>query len=206
MEGVFIVFQYISAGAILGVLATLVPFCYRYFWGSKSHISVSRFTTLDDSEWRDGRNESKPIWTRRILVRASNDGWRDGVISNVQLSEVVLTGKSGQTLINDTENGVHKIELEHFSSSGEMTRLSVEQRTSYGGQIIGGRDDELLGIIPFILQESDLGEEMKQADEGDFTFTFTIEDNKRIYETSVDVSTSLQDSAGGKLRKEATDC
>ncbi len=56
-----------------------------------------------------------------------------------------------------------------------------------------------MGIIPFILQESELGEEMKEAKKGLFKFSFTVEDNKRVYYTSVNVSTSLEDSTGGKL-------
>lgn len=192
-----------SAGAILGALVTLVvgsiPFAYRYIWGAKSHVSLSQFTTLDDSEWRDGRNNDKPVWSRRILVRASNNGWRDGVISDFSPEEVRLTGDSEETVIKNPEDSVLKIELEHFSESGEMTRLDVDQRTNYKGQIVGGRDDELMGVIPFILQESELGKAMKKAQSGDFNFSATVEDNKRIYSTGIEVSTSLENSAGGKL-------
>jgi len=157
------------------------------------------FTTLDDSEWRDGRNSDKPVWSRRILVRASNNGWRDGVISDFSLEEVRLAGDTETTVIKNPEDGVLKTELEHFSESGEMTRLEVDQRTNYKGQIVGGRDDELMGVVPFILQESELGESMKKAQSGDFKFSATVEDNKKIYSTSIEVSASLEDSAGGKL-------
>lgn len=193
----------LSTGAILGAIATLtgagIPLFYRYVWGSKSHVSLSRLTTTEDSEWRDGRNNNLPVWSRRILVRASNSGWRDGVISQVTLDEVVLSGKSGHTIISAPEDSVHKIKLEHYSEAGENTHLTLQQRTSYRGQIVGGRSDELMGIIPFILQESELGEEMKEAKKGLFKSSFTVEDNKRVYYTSVNVSTSLEDSAGGKL-------
>ncbi|MFC6938463.1 hypothetical protein ACFQE8_00620 [Salinirubellus sp. GCM10025818] len=193
----------LSTGAILGAIATLtgagIPLFYRYVWGSKSHVSLSRLTTTEDSEWRDGRNNNLPVWSRRILVRASNSGWRDGVISQVTLDEVVLSGKSGHTIISAPEDSVHKIKLEHYSEAGENTHLTLQQRTSYRGQIVGGRSDELMGIIPFILQESELGEEMKEAKKGLFKFSFTVEDNKRVYYTSVNVSTSLEDSTGGKL-------
>ena len=192
-----------SAGAILGASITLVvgslSFAYRYIWGAKSHVSLSRFFTLDDSEWRDGRNSDKPVWSRRILARASNNGWRDGVISDFSLEEVRLVGDTETTVIKNPEDGVLKTELEHFSESGKMTRLEVDQRTNYNGQIVGGRDDELMGVVPFILQESELGESMKKAQSGDFTFSATVEDNKRIYSTSIEVSASLGDSAGGKL-------
>lgn len=193
----------LSAGAVLGTIATLIgagtPLAYRYVWGSKSHVSISSLTTIDDSEWRDGRNNDLPIWSRRILVRASNSGWRDGVISQVTLDEVVLSGEFGQIIVEDPEDSVHEIELEHFSETGENTRLSLQQRTNYGGQIVSGRDDELMGIIPFIIQESELGEKMKKANKGRFKFSFVIEDNKRIYSTSVNASTTLENSAGGKL-------
>jgi len=192
-----------SAGAILGASVTFVigslSFAYRYIWGAKSHVSLSRFSTLDDSEWRDGRNSDKPVWSRRILVRASNNGWRDGVISDFSLEEVRLAGDTETTVIKNPEDGVLKTELEHFSESGEMTRLEVDQRTNYKGQIVGGRDDELMGVVPFILQESELGESMKKAQSGDFKFSATVEDNKKIYSTSIEVSASLEDSAGGKL-------
>ena len=192
-----------SAGAILGAAVTLVvgsiPFAYRYIWGAKSHVSLSRFTTLDDSEWRDGRNNDKPVWSRRILVRTSNNGWRDGVISGFSLEEVRFTGDTEKPVIKNPEDDVLKTELEHFSESGEMTRLNVDHRTNYKGQIVGGRDDELMGIILFILQESELGKSMKNAQSGDFIFSATVEDNERIYSTSIEVSTTLEDSAGGKL-------
>jgi len=197
----------LSAGAVLGAIATLtgasIPLIYRYVWGSKSHVSLSRLTTIEDSEWRDGRNNNLPVWSRRILVRASNSGWRDGVISQVTLDEVVLSGKFGCTIVENPEDSVHKIELEHFSETGENTLLTLQQRTSYDGQIVGGRNDELMGIIPFILQKSELGEKMKEANKGLFKFSFTVEDNKRIYSTSVNVSTPLKDSAGGNLSHSA---
>lgn len=192
-----------SAGAILGASVTLIAgslsFAYRYIWGAKSHVSLSRFSILDDSEWRDGRNNDKPVWSRRILVRGSNNGWRDGVISDFSLEAVRLAGDTETTEIKNPEDGVLITELEHFSESGEMTRLEVDQRTNYKGQIVGGRDDELMGVVPFILQESELGEAMKKAQSGDFKFSATVEDNKRIYSTSIEVSASLEDSAGGKL-------
>lgn len=192
-----------SAGAILGASVTLVvgsiPFAYRYIWGAKSHVSLSRFAMLDNSEWLDGRNNDKPVWSRRILIRASNNGWRDGVISNFTLEDVRFTGYSEDTVIKNPEDSVLKTELEHFSESGEMTRLDVDQRTNYKGQIVGGRDDELMGVIPFILQESELGKAMKNAQSGVFKFSATVEDNERIYSTSIEVSTSLEDSTGGKL-------
>ena len=192
-----------SAGAILGSSVTLVvgsiPFTYRYVWGAKSRVSISRFSTLEDSEWRDIRGNDKPAWSRRILVRVSNDGWRDGVISGFSLEKVRLTGDGKETVIKNPKDSVLKIKLEHFSESGEVTRLDVDQRTNYKGQIVGGRDDELMGIIPFILQESELGEAMKNAESGDFTFSATVEDNERIYSTSIEVFASLEDSAGGKL-------
>lgn len=82
-----------------------------------------------------------------------------------------------------------------------MTRLDVDQRTNYKGQIVDGRDDELIAVIPFILQESELGTAMKEAQNGHFKFSVTVEDNKRIYSTSIEVSASLEDSAGGNLGK-----
>ncbi|MFC7059259.1 hypothetical protein [Halovenus salina] len=192
-----------SAGTILTASISLLvgsaTFGYRYIWGAKSHVSLSRFYTLDDSEWRDGRNNDKPVWSRRILVRVSNNGWRDGVISDFSLDKVRLVGDTETTVIKNPEDGVLKTELEHFSESAEMTRLEVDQRTNYKGQIVGGRDDELMGVVPFILQESELGEAMKKAQSGDFKFSATVEDNKRIYYTSIEVSVSLEDSAGGKL-------
>ena len=197
----------LSAGAVLGAIATLtgagIPLIYRYVWGSKSRVSLSILTTIEDSEWRDGRNNNLPVWSRRILVRASNSGWRDGLISQITLDEVVLSGHFGHSVVDAPEDSVHKIELEHYSETGEKTRLTLQQRTSYSGKIVGGRNDELMGIIPFILQESELGEKMKEADEGLFKFSFTVEDNKRIYSTSVNVSTSLNNSAGGKLSRSA---
>jgi len=195
-----------SAGAVLGSIATLVaaglPIYIRYVWGSKSHVSLTRFSTLEDSEWRDGRNESLPVWTRRCLIRATNSGWRDGVVTNVALDEVLLYGNDGTQFVQHPEDGIHKIELEHFAASGEMTRLDLRQRTNFRGQIVGGRDDGMMSIIPFILQESSLGRKMKSSNHGVFTFEFTIEDHKRIYYTTVDVQTSLEDSAGGKLQME----
>lgn len=192
-----------SAGAILGASVTLavgsVPFIYRYIWGAKSHVSLSRFTTLGDSEWRDGRNDNMAVWSRRILVRASNNGWRDGVISDFSLEEVRLTGDTDETVIKNPEDSVLKTELEHFSEAGEMTRLDVDQRTNYKGQIVGGRDDELMGVVPFILQDSELGKAMKDANSGVFMFSAMVEDNKRVYSTRIEVSVSLEDSAGGKL-------
>jgi len=192
-----------SAGTILtasiSLLVASATFGYRYIWGAKSHVSLSRFTTLGDSEWRDGRNDDKPVWSCRILVRASNNGWRDGVISDFSLKEVRLTGDTGEPVIKNPEDGVLKTELEHFSEAGEMTRLEVDQRTNYKGQIVGGRDDELMGIVPFILQESELGKAMKDANSGVFMFSATVEDNKRVYSTRIEVSISLEDSAGGKL-------
>ena len=106
-------------------------------------------------------------------------------------------------VVDAPEDSVHKIELEHYSETGQKTRLTLQQRTSYRGQIVGGRNDELMGIIPFILQESERDQKMKEADEGLFKFSFTVEDNKRIYSTSVNVSTSLDNSAGGKLGRSA---
>ena len=189
----------------IGAIATLTGLFYRYVWGSKSHVSVSRFATIDDSEWRDGRTNGMPIWTRRILIKVANNGWRDGTITQIELDEVVLTGEFGQTTVDNPEEGVYKIELEYFSESGESTRLSLQQRTSYDGQIIGGRDDAKMGIIPFILRESELGEMMRDTDEGTFRFIFTIEDNKRTYSTSVEVSTPLEDSSGGSLNNPVQD-
>jgi hypothetical protein len=110
-------------------------------------------------------------------VRASNNGWRDGIIGGIELDQVVVWDEDGEkTVISDPESGVHKIDLEHFSPSGENTRLSIQQRTSYRGQIIPGRDDELIGILPFILQDSELGDTMKHGERGVFSFTFTIEE------------------------------
>lgn len=83
-----------------------------------------------------------------------------------------------------------------------MTRPSFGKRTSYKGQIIGGRDGEMMAIIPTIRQESELGEEMRAAEKGKFTFTFTLEDEKRLYHADVDIHTSLEDSTGGNLRSE----
>lgn len=193
-----------SAGAVLGAIAALVgagvPFWYRYVYGSRSRVSVSRLTTIDDSKWRDGTNDDKPVWSRRILVRAANDGWRDGVIGDVELEQVVVCGEDGgRTGFSDPADGIHKIALEHFSPDGESTRLSIQQRTDYGGQIVSGRDDELMGVLPFILRDSDLGEAMQKGKRAEFTFTFTVEDNERIYSSSVDVTTELTDSAGGAL-------
>ncbi|UPW01635.1 hypothetical protein M0R88_05915 [Halorussus gelatinilyticus] len=193
-----------SAGAVLGSIATLVgagtPLYYRYVRGAKSHISLSRLETIEDSEWRDGRVDGNDRWSRRILIRASNNGWRDGVIRDVVLNQVILSDSSGQSIVDSPESGVEKIELEHFDRSGEKTRLTLQQRTNYGGQIVGGRDDELLAIIPFILQDSDLGKSMKHADRGTFSFSLQIEDNKRIYWTTIEATTSLEDSAGGDLQ------
>jgi hypothetical protein len=160
-------------------------------------------TTIEGSERRDGRNNDLPVWSRRILVRASNSGWRDGLISRITLDEVVLSGNFGHMVVDAPEDSVHKIELEHYSETGQKTRLTLQQRTSYRGQIVGGRNDELMGIIPFILQESERDQKMKEADEGLFKLSFIAEDNKRIYSTSVNVSTSLDNSAGGKLGRSA---
>lgn len=194
-----------SAGAILGAIATLVgagiPIYIRYIWGAKSHVSITRFATLDDSEWRDGRNEDKPVWSRRCLIKVSNSGWRDGVITDVSLSEVLVSGGEGMEIIQDPSKGVHKIEIEHYSEDTSVRRLDIQQRTAFHGQIIGGRDDVMMGVVPFILQESELGQAMKSADRGEFTFSFTVEDIKRVYYTDVKVQTSLEDSAGGKLKR-----
>ncbi|WP_254530455.1 hypothetical protein [Natrinema gelatinilyticum] len=83
--------------------------------------------------------------------------------------------------------------------------MDFEQRVDYQGQIVRGRDDELFGIIPFILHKSELGRKMEKAEKGVFTFSVTVEDNKRIYSTSIEVSTKPKDStneeASRKLRQ-----
>jgi len=196
----------VTTGAALGAVATLVgagvPVYIRYVRGSKSRVSFSRFETMDDSEWRDGSHKDLPVWTRICVIRASNDGWRDGIISQGSLDEVVLFGDFGRETVKNPERGVHRIVLKHHSTDGDGTRLTLTNPQRRGGQIIGGRDDEMLSVIPFILQESELGQKMKASDEGVFTFSLTIEDNKRVYRKSVEVRTSLDDSAGGKLQKE----
>jgi len=193
-----------SAGAVLGAIATLVgagvPLLYRYVYGSKSRVTLSRISTIDDSEWRDGRNENQEVWSRRVLMRASNNGWRDGVIGGVELREVIIWDSDGErTVVQNPQPGVDKIELENFHPDGETTRLSIQQRTNYGGQIISGRGDELIASLPFILQKSELGRMMQRGERALFSFDFTVEDNKRIYSATVDVTTELTDSAGGDL-------
>jgi len=162
-----------SAGAVLGGIATLVgagvPLWYRYVYGSKSRVTLSRISTIDDSEWRDGRDENQEVWSRRVLIRASNNGWRDGVIGGVELREMIIWDSDGErTVVQNPQSGVHKIELEHFNPDGETTRLSIQQKTDYGGQIISGRGDELIAILPFILQKSELGRMMQRGERAFF--------------------------------------
>lgn len=169
-------------------------------YGSKSRVTSSRISTIDDSEWRDGRNENQEVWSRRILIRASNNEWRDGIIGDVELREVIIWDSDCErTVVQDPQPGIHKIELEHLNSDGETTRLSIQQRTDYGGQIISGSGDELIPILPFILQKSELGRMMQGGERALFLFDFTVEDNKRIYPATVDATTELTDSAGGDL-------
>lgn len=75
-------------------------------------------------------------------------------------------------------------------------------RTRFAGQIIGGRDDAIMAVLPFILQNSKLGEAMKDSNYGDFTFTFTVEDHKRVYYPDVEICVPVEDSAGGALKTE----
>jgi hypothetical protein len=199
-------FEIISAEAILGALATLliggIPLYYRYVWGSKSRVSVTRLSTLQDSEWRDAREDSIPLWNRRCIVKLVNKGWRDGIITDIKLVGVRLEIPSGKKWIRDTEESVYKIRVEDFSKSGKMTKIDLRHRTNYAGQIIEGREDELIAIVPKIKQDSRLGKGMKEADFGVFSFDITIEDHERSYVTSIDLHLPLEDSSGGGLRRE----
>jgi hypothetical protein len=195
-----------SAGDLLGagvaIILTFVPLWYRYIYGSKSHISLSQISTVDDSEWRDGVNDYQEVWSRRIMIRASNNGWRDGIIAGVRLNQVmIMEPDGGQTIIRNPMSGVHKIELEQFKPDGETARLSIQNRTDFDGQIIPGRGDRLIGILPFVMQKGELGDAMRGGESAYLTFELTIEDNTRIYTSSVDVSLDITDSSGGELQK-----
>ncbi|WP_152418562.1 hypothetical protein [Halorubrum distributum] len=182
----------IPVWSILGVVVPLIALYYRYGYGAKSHVSLSRLVLNDDSDWRDGRSNDQEICSKRIFIVASNSGWREGIVSGVELVEAVVWDEEGnKRVVLGPQDSILKIELEHFEPDGRSTRLDLEKETDFSGQIIPGRDDERFAVLPFILKDSELWEAMKNGERGRFVFKMTIEDNKRLYPTSVDVSTSL---------------
>lgn len=192
--------MYVSLSTLLTGLSVLIAGSvayYRYIWGAKPHVSISRQSSVEDTEWRDAVSDDTPVWSRRIMVRASNAGWRDGVICGISLERVVV---DGDVVIEDPADSVHKIVLEKFGKDGNTTRINLRHRTNYEGQIISGRDDVLMGILPFIKRDSKVGRAMRSGDRGVFTFVIDVEGNAgQVESKSVDVSTSLEDSAGGDL-------
>jgi len=196
----------INAQIVLGVLSFLTPAIiayYRYIWGAKPHVSLSRQASVDDTEWRDVVSDDVPVWSKRCMIRATNRGWGEGVLADVSLTEAVISGSTGRAVIEDVEDSVHKIVLEQYESNGELTRVDFNHRTDFSGQIIPGRSDVLLGILPFIVRDSELGEAMSSGQRVLLTFNILIEGKDGVVETkSVEVSTPVENSAGGELQRE----
>lgn len=188
----------------LGVLGVLIPGIlgyYRYIWGAKPRVSLSRQASVDDTEWRDAVSDDVPVWSKRCMIRAGNSGWREGVLADVTLVRAVVSSSEGREVFDDITDSVHKIVIEKYDEDGEMIRLDFNNRTDFSGQIIPERGDVLLGILPFIVRDSELGQAMQSGESALFTFNFTIEGTDGAVETvSIDISTPVQDSAGGELQ------
>ncbi|GGL48835.1 hypothetical protein GCM10009039_03820 [Halocalculus aciditolerans] len=131
-------------------------------------------------------------------MQSSNEGWRDGVICEVCLDEAVVNVRGDNIVVTDPTDSVYKIVLERFYED-DTARIEFRSRTDYHGRILSGRTDARTAILPFIVRDSDLGNLMREGSSGVFTFSIAVDDNKRTYRTSVDVRTSLKNSAGGEL-------
>lgn len=170
-------------------LATPLALWYRFWWGSKSQLSVRQLPDPRERYWSYGRTDDEEWWSNYVHVIAVNRGWWTGLIWDVELRAVTFDG--AHTVANASEETV-KIEIDAYSE-GESERLDLSNPHQRVERNISERDIAHLKIAPFLDPSGDLARRAESAETAKFEFALTVQDNKRTDTAPFTVTTDVSD-------------
>ncbi len=161
--------------SVLFAVGTPLALWYRFWWGSKSQVTFRQLPDPRERDWTRGRSDGIEEWSNYIHIIAINKGWWTGLIWGVELQEVSFDGNH---TVTDTGDETVKIAIETYDG-GESHRIDLDDPHQRAERNIPGRDVTHLKFVPFLDPSGDLARHAENAEEAEFVFEATIQDNKR---------------------------